>query len=224
MTLERWASISTIGLAIGTVVLALVSLKAANATKREAEHSGRLAETATLAYRPVLSVSNLDTRIRDKVPYAVLRLRNIGGGPAIRCLAAIRFHVEPETAESPEIPDSYLLTEPNDISLETAEAGSGNVSLAYDPALKRTSRPEWFGGPDVAAVIFCSDLTGRRFRFRVVDRTVLVPEIVDPGDPRTLDVDSWTGDPTLWISDYVERPQAVAQGRSRWRKMRNLGN
>jgi len=154
----------------------------ADATVQSARATVELAEQGLLAYQPVLSVEVFKQTAGANGPEsfdAQLKVVNVGMGPAVGCLVAIcdrdRWCISPRLSIS---------------AAEERILGAARPSGVGVPH-------HWFsrGGTSFPTVIFCRDVTDRRYRF-VIDGSgqTLAPEVRLP----TAAPGGWWSDPRLW--------------------------
>lgn len=162
--------IAQFGAALGTVALALVTVRMANETREVAEAT-RIESAATvslaeearndreLAWRPQMSLVGLDADSFGQKDRMRVQVKNAGGGPAIKCRVAIRRHpswwlipLGDLQVNSPAEADGFPLPGARpDTVFEYVFQGAGGLSVTLTPEL----------------VILCSDVLGRQFRFPV---------------------------------------------------------
>jgi hypothetical protein len=158
------AALATVALALVTVSMANETREVAKAARDETAATISLAQEARndreLAWRPQMSL--VDIRLGDGVPPSPLievRVKNAGGGPAIKCKVAIRQ------------PGRWWLIAVGDLQVNSEASGIGSPQSGARPDEVFTYVSQGAGGLSVPLtpelVILCSDVLGRQLRFPV---------------------------------------------------------
>ena len=143
--------------------MAVKTRQVAQATASESAATVSLAQEARndreLAWRPQLSLVDLHAEGEPGFLIFRVRVKNAGGGPAIKCKVAIRQ------------PGSWWLVAVADLQVNSEGSGDGTPQPGARPDEVFKYVFQGAGGLSVPLwpelVILCSDVLGRQFRFPV---------------------------------------------------------